>query len=57
MIEVVGYDEAWPALFGRLRDIYARALESAGVPFVAIEHVGSTVVPGLAGRIGLGRPH
>ena len=57
MIEVVGYDEAWPGLFERLRDSYAAALASAGVPFVAIEHVGSTAVPGLAGRIGLGRPH
>ena len=50
MIEVVEYDEAWPALFERLRDTYAAALASAGVPFVAIEHVGSTSVPGLAAK-------
>ena len=50
MIEVVEYDEAWPALFERLRDTYVAALDSAGVPFVAIEHVGSTSVPGLAAK-------
>lgn len=50
VIEVVEYDEAWTALFERLRDTYAAALESAGVPFVTIEHVGSTSVPGLAAK-------
>ena len=50
MIEVVEYDAAWPTLFERLRDTYAAALDSAGVPFVAIEHVGSTSVPGLAAK-------
>jgi len=50
VIEVVGYDEVWPALFERLRDTYSRALESAGVPFVAVEHVGSTAVPGLTAK-------
>ena len=29
MIEVVEYDEAWPALFERLRDAYVAALDSA----------------------------
>jgi GrpB-like predicted nucleotidyltransferase (UPF0157 family) len=50
VIEVVEYDEAWPGLFEQLRDTYAAALGSAGVPFVAIEHVGSTAVPGLAAK-------
>ena len=50
MIEVVEYDAAWPALFEQLRDAYATALATAGVPFVAIEHVGSTSVPGLAAK-------
>jgi GrpB-like predicted nucleotidyltransferase (UPF0157 family) len=50
VIEVVEYDAAWPALFEQLRDAYAPALASAGVPFVAIEHVGSTSVPGLAAK-------
>ena len=50
MIEVVEYDEEWPALFARLRETYAAALDSAGVPLVAIEHVGSTSVPGLAAK-------
>ena len=50
MIEVVDYDESWPSRFERLRTTYAEALGSAGVPFVAIEHVGSTSVPGLAAK-------
>ena len=33
-----------------LRDEYAVAMASAGVPVVAIEHVGSTSVPGLAAK-------
>ena len=33
-----------------LRSEYAEALSAAGVPVVAIEHVGSTSVPGLAGK-------
>jgi GrpB-like predicted nucleotidyltransferase (UPF0157 family) len=50
VIEVVEYDEVWPQRFERLRDTYASALDSADVPFVAIEHVGSTSVPGLAAK-------
>ncbi len=33
-----------------LRDLYAGAMAAAGVPVVAIEHVGSTSVPGLAAK-------
>ncbi len=50
MIEVVEYAAAWPALFERLRGTYAAALDAAGVPYIAIEHVGSTSVPGLAAK-------
>ena len=45
MIEVVEYDEAWPA-----RAAAARAeLIPLGV-FGAVEHIGSTSVPGLAAK-------
>jgi GrpB-like predicted nucleotidyltransferase (UPF0157 family) len=50
MIEVVEYDPAWPERFDVLRAEYARAMAEAGVPVVAIEHVGSTSVPGLAAK-------
>jgi GrpB-like predicted nucleotidyltransferase (UPF0157 family) len=50
VIEVVDYDPAWPTRFQQLRDEYAAALAAADVPVVAIEHVGSTAVPGLAGK-------
>ena len=48
MIEVVDYDERWPELFGQLRNRYRGLLD--GVEVVAIEHVGSTSVPGLAAK-------
>lgn len=50
VITVVDYDPAWPRRFEALREEYARALGAAGVPVVAIEHVGSTSVPGLAAK-------
>jgi GrpB-like predicted nucleotidyltransferase (UPF0157 family)/predicted GNAT superfamily acetyltransferase len=50
VITVAEYDPAWPERFARLRDEYAQALAAAGVPVVAIEHVGSTSVPGLAAK-------
>jgi GrpB-like predicted nucleotidyltransferase (UPF0157 family) len=50
VIVVVEYDPAWPRRFGQLRQEYAQALAAAGVPVVAIEHVGSTSVPGLAAK-------
>lgn len=49
-VEVVEYQLGWPARFVELRDAYAAALERAGVPVTAIEHVGSTAVPGLAAK-------
>ena len=50
MITVVEYDPAWPQRFEVLRREYAAAMAAARVPFVAIEHVGSTSVPGLAAK-------
>jgi GrpB-like predicted nucleotidyltransferase (UPF0157 family) len=50
MIVVVEYDPAWPQRFEQLRQEYAAALAATGVPVVAIEHVGSTSVPGLAAK-------
>ena len=47
---MVDYDPAWPARFEELRAEYAAAMAAAGVPVVAIEHVGSTSVPGLAAK-------
>jgi GrpB-like predicted nucleotidyltransferase (UPF0157 family) len=50
VIAVVEYDPAWPGRFEQLRQEYAAAMVAAGVPVVAIEHVGSTSVPGLAAK-------
>jgi GrpB-like predicted nucleotidyltransferase (UPF0157 family) len=50
VISVVEYDPAWPRRFEQLRREYAAAMAAAGVPTVAIEHVGSTSVPGLAAK-------
>jgi GrpB-like predicted nucleotidyltransferase (UPF0157 family) len=50
VIVVVDYDPAWAERFDWLRAEYADALSVAGVPVVAIEHVGSTSVPGLAAK-------
>lgn len=50
VIVVAEYDPAWPQRFDQLRREYAGAMADAGVPVVAIEHVGSTAVPGLAAK-------
>jgi GrpB-like predicted nucleotidyltransferase (UPF0157 family) len=50
VITVVEYDPAWPERFAALREEYAAAMTGAGVPVLAIEHVGSTSVPGLAAK-------
>ncbi len=50
MIEVVEYDAGWPARFEHLRAELGAAMASAGVPVLAVEHVGSTSVPGLAAK-------
>jgi GrpB-like predicted nucleotidyltransferase (UPF0157 family) len=50
VITVVEYDPAWPERFEVLHEEYATAMCAAAVPVVAIEHVGSTSVPGLAAK-------
>lgn len=50
MIEVVEYDAAWPRRFESLKKEYSAALARSEVEVVAIEHVGSTSVPGLAAK-------
>lgn len=50
MIVVTEYDPIWPQRFEQLRRTYAEAMAAAGVPVLAIEHVGSTSVPGLAAK-------
>jgi GrpB-like predicted nucleotidyltransferase (UPF0157 family) len=47
-VEVVAYDPRWPLRFVAVRDDLLAALD--GVPVIAIEHVGSTSVPGLAAK-------
>ena len=46
-IVIVEYDAAWPDEFERLR---ARAGAALGEKALAIEHIGSTSVPGLAAK-------
>jgi len=50
VITVVDYDPSWPDRFEELRSEYAEAMAAAGVPVIAIEHIGSTSVPGLAAK-------
>lgn len=50
MILVEDYDSGWPLRFERLRAELAEALTTRSVPFVAMEHVGSTSVPELAAK-------
>jgi GrpB-like predicted nucleotidyltransferase (UPF0157 family) len=46
-IEVVPYDERWPALFAEWRDTLRSALGDAAL---RIDHIGSTSVPGLEAK-------
>jgi len=46
MVEVVEYDPTWPDKFAQERESLARALPDA----LAIEHIGSTSVPGLCAK-------
>jgi GrpB-like predicted nucleotidyltransferase (UPF0157 family) len=46
-VVIVDYDPRWPALYGAER---ARILEAVGEWVVALEHIGSTAVPGLAAK-------
>lgn len=47
-VVVVPYDDRWPEQFARVRSELTAAL--AGVDVLAVEHVGSTSVPGLAAK-------
>lgn len=49
MITVTGYNEDWPKLFGEIRDCLRSELAGEGGLF-AVEHFGSTAVPGLVAR-------
>jgi GrpB-like predicted nucleotidyltransferase (UPF0157 family) len=49
-VKVAEYDPSWPIRFEELRREYDAAMRAAGVSVVAIEHVGSTSVPGLASK-------
>jgi GrpB-like predicted nucleotidyltransferase (UPF0157 family) len=46
-VAVVEYDPAWPGAF---RALARRATEAIGERLMAVEHVGSTSVPGLAAK-------
>ncbi len=46
-VEIAEYDPAWPAEYERERELIAEAL---GDLAAAIEHVGSTAVPGLGAK-------
>ena len=46
-VEIAEYDPAWPELYERERDLIGGSL---GDLVVAIEHVGSTAVPGLGAK-------
>jgi GrpB-like predicted nucleotidyltransferase (UPF0157 family) len=46
-VEVVEYDAAWPAAYARIAGVVQASLGDAAI---AIEHVGSTSVPGLAAK-------
>ena len=47
MIEIVDHDPAWPGLF---EGAAARLRAAAPSLIVAVEHIGSTAVPGLAAK-------
>src|SRR5512145_273306 len=46
-VVIVDYDPSWPDVF---EDLRARLLRALGDLVMAIEHVGSTAVPGLAAK-------
>jgi GrpB-like predicted nucleotidyltransferase (UPF0157 family)/predicted RNA-binding protein associated with RNAse of E/G family len=46
-VRIVDYDPRWPAIYAREKDRILRAVANRPV---AIEHVGSTAVPGLAAK-------
>jgi GrpB-like predicted nucleotidyltransferase (UPF0157 family) len=49
-VRVVGYDMRWPALFHSEANRIRAAVAATGLPQLALEHIGSTAVPGLAAK-------
>ena len=49
-VRVVPYDDRWPVLFDGEAKRIVDAVAAAGLPELALEHVGSTAVPGLAAK-------
>jgi GrpB-like predicted nucleotidyltransferase (UPF0157 family) len=49
-VRVESYDARWPAPFRAEAVRVSNAIEAAKLPAVAIEHIGSTAVPGLAAK-------
>jgi GrpB-like predicted nucleotidyltransferase (UPF0157 family) len=47
MIEIVSYDPSWPERFAEVTGTLRRSLKDVAV---RIDHIGSTAVPGLAGK-------
>ena len=47
-VEIVGYDPRWPDLFAAEANLLRNVLPSDA--FIAIEHVGSTAIPGVAAK-------
>lgn len=50
MVRVVPYDDRWPSLFEAEAHRISCEIAAAGLPTLALEHVGSTAVPGLAAK-------
>ncbi|KJL18841.1 dephospho-CoA kinase/protein folding accessory domain-containing protein [Microbacterium azadirachtae] len=48
--EIVSYDPSWPSVAQRWMQRIASDLAASGVHALAVEHIGSTAVPGLAAK-------
>jgi len=49
-IHISEYDPTWPASFSLIKESLTTILTASAVPILAIEHIGSTSVPGLAAK-------
>lgn len=49
-IEIWNYDPDWPSCFSSIKAELSGDLTDAGIPFISIEHVGSTAVPSLPAK-------
>ena len=50
LVRIVAYDERWPALFVDEAAAIRAAIAAAELPPLALEHIGSTAVPGQASK-------